>query len=204
MRLSLCLLFALTLLPFSSFAQVDPSPNSCGFYFDEGATQNCFFTTVSYQQITGYICLTNLTDHSGISAWECRVEVTSNGLVAPCWLLLHGSNFSELPDFVVILSIWNPIPWSPNVPLAEFTAFVVHPGASVYFRIVASSTPSMPGHNGMVVAAGNNEFLLIPIYNSTGYDSQGVPNICAAVNSAGPCPVPTENTTWGGVKAMFD
>jgi hypothetical protein len=44
-------LLLVALAPVAVVAQVDPAPNSCGIYFDEGATQNCMMTAAPFQPV---------------------------------------------------------------------------------------------------------------------------------------------------------
>jgi hypothetical protein len=195
-------LFAVMALAAPAMAQIDPDANSCGIYFDEGATLFCTPTTAPFQSVTGYLCVTNSDEPSGISGWECTVQIVGAGLVAPGWTIRHGgTNFLTAPEFAVGIGTVAPAPWAPSIVLASMTGFVQMPGNPVTFAIAAAPNPSIAGHNGMVIAAGDDATNLIAINPSAGYTG-GVPNVCAGINY---CDITSNDTnTWGGVKALFE
>ncbi len=194
-------LFAVLAIAVPAAAQIDPDGDSAGLYFDTAATNNCITTAAPFTPFTAYLCATNISADSGISGWECTVE-TVGPVTAASWAVGHGgTNFLTAPNFAVGIGTVAPAPYTPSIVLATLTGFILAPTDQVSFRVVAIPTPSIPGHNGMVYAVGNNEFDLRRLFNSTGYDEAGMPFFCATIN--GDCPVSTETNTWGGVKALY-
>jgi hypothetical protein len=176
-------------------AQIDQMPDGVGIYFDPGATINCTTTSAPFAPVAGYLIATNITTDAGISGWEASVQIVGN-LVAPAWVVAGGgTNFLTAPNFAVGVGTVAPLPYSPAIVLATVNAFVMAPADMITFFVRPIPTPSIPGHP--VYAAGNNEFDLRPLGQSTG----GADFPVAAIN--GDCPVPNESSTWGELKALF-
>lgn len=176
-------------------AQIDQMPDGVGIYFDPGATLNCTFTAAPFAPVTAYLVATNITEPSGISGWECTVQVAGN-LVAPAWTIAGGgTNFLTAPNFAVGVGTVVPLPFGPVVLLATLTAYVMNPTDMVNLYVRPAPQPSIPG--SPVYAAGDNAFVLHPLGQSTGGPDFPV----AAIN--GDCPVANETGTWGEMKALF-
>jgi hypothetical protein len=85
MRLSLCLLFALSLVPFSSFAQVDPQPDGIGIYFDDLASIN------SCERATALSSIHVADEVDVFPAWPSRTDF---------WAALPPISVYDLEDFL--------------------------------------------------------------------------------------------------------
>jgi hypothetical protein len=189
-------LFIVTLMMVSPVAaQIDPMPDGIGIYFDPGATQNCMFTSAPFQSVTAYLMATNISAPSGISGWECTVQVAGS-LLAPAWAIAGGgTNFLTAPDFAVGVGTVAPLPFAPAMVLATLTAYVMNPTDLVALYVRPAPQPSIPGHP--VYATGDNAYDLRALIQSTG----GADFPVAAIN--GDCPVANESGTWGQMKALF-
>ena len=194
----LVVLIGLVSLVFSSgaMAQIDPDDDMLGIYFDVNATIFCTEALVG-APFPAYLCLTNPTyvgaDGEAVSGWECNVEVTP-GVFILAWNLTAGAvNVSLPPDFIVGLA--TPLPWSPVIVLMDMQVGVFVPGViefTLHPAEVSSFDPPSPGY-----AAGDNPGLLIPL----GY-SAGGEFVCAVINGECP-PLGIEESTWGGIKAIY-
>lgn len=178
----------------TALAQIDPDVNSIGVYFDQDATINCW-SVAPYVPISAYLCATNISESSGISGWECNVEVgpLSNVLVLSWSLLGFAVNARTPPDFAVGLA--SPLPWAPSIVLLDIQMLALGP-LPIYFTLhpvyPSSFNPPSPGY-----AAGNDPGNLIPL----GY-SVGSEDVCAILN--GDCyAIGNEEMSWGGVKALY-
>jgi hypothetical protein len=174
-------------------AQIYPIPDGLGLYFDTYAVEYC------RDGVTGptslYLILTNCSQPSGISGWECHVtynlppEVFEVGWVLPA----GATNESTAPDFMVGLSV--PAPNAPCILLATY-GLLVFSSEIIWFYVGPADTPSIPGF--AAYAAGDNPGNLIPMYPVSGSPDQFV----AAVNYD--CmPDSAQDETFGHVKAMY-
>ena len=180
----------------STMAQIDPDQDQIGVYFDTGATIFCIEYPVGAPQ-PAYLCITNPSyiggDDEAVSGWECSVEVTE-GVFVLAWILTEGAvNVASPPHFIVGLA--TPLPWSPIIVLMEMQVGIFAPGA-VEFTLhpaePSSFDPPSPGY-----AAGDDPGHLIPLGYSVGGEF-----VCAVIN--GECtPVGIEESTWGGIKAIY-
>jgi hypothetical protein len=179
-------------------AQIDPDPDGIGIYFDEGATEHCLFTSVPYQPVTAYLCVTNLSEPLGLDGWEATVIVEGEGLLTPVWTVLHnGTNFLVPPAFAVGYS-YDDCPQGPVIVLIRIDAVVADPSLPVSFRIDAAPTPSIPGHDP-VWEPCTGWWFLFPLHQSSGSHLLPV----ATVNLPD-CAVPNAVSTWGAVKALYE
>jgi hypothetical protein len=186
---------AIVCLAGTAMAQVDPDPDGIGMYFDLDATQYCLDYTGG--PVSVYLVLTNASEPTGISGWECHVTYTvPAGDFETGWVLPAGSlNVSTAPDFVVGLAA--PAPWAPAILLGTYGILVFATGSMEWY-VGPADTPSIPGVP--VYAAGDNPGNLIPLQMVS-----GSPDLPVAQLNIG-CPgdvIGTQQETFGSVKAMF-
>jgi hypothetical protein len=192
------LIVLVVMMPAWGQAQLDPRTDGIGIYFDEGGLTNCINTTVPYQPVVAYLAATRISAGSGISGWECAVTIAGDHVAQSWSVRWNGTNFLTPPLFAVGFGT-GPMPAQPVCVLASCHGYMLSPSSEVLFWIDGLPTPSLPEfpHNP-VYAAGTNSADLRPLWQSTGgYD---VP--VAAIN--GDCPVPERQSTWGGVKALYE
>jgi len=202
-KMVLCLVLFCTAS--QALAQIDPDPNGIGIYFDEEAFIYCMTAPFGVNR-TAYLCLTRASDHSGISAWEAMVEVSQPSAVLSWNLRGQATNTSVPPEFMVQMA--EPLPWQSSLVLMEIEINIgtAHP---VVFRIHPVSEPTVTTTPFPLPAyAGSDD---PSDYKTLGYSwgwdpLTGIPNWCAVINPAGDCgddPTETENTSWGGIKALY-
>ncbi len=176
-----------------ALAQVNAGPDGLGMFFDTGASEYCLNSTGG--QVMVYLMLTNCSQPSGISGWECHVTYTvPAGDFETGWVLPTGSlNVSSAPDFVVGLG--TPLPYAPALLLATYGVLALVP-SPMEFYVGPCNTPSIPGT--AVYAAGDNPGLLLPMSPVSGSAELPV----AQLN--GDCTViGTEDATFGQVKNLY-
>jgi hypothetical protein len=141
-----------------------------------------------------YLVLTDATETTGVSAWECHVDSElAPGTVPLGWELMgEAINISTPPDFVVGLSY--PLPYSEDIVLAALHLWVAYDECS-YFETRAADDPTIPGSPAYIPA--HDPGLIIPLTVGSariGYEPARLNCICV---------IPTEQDSWGAVKAIY-
>jgi hypothetical protein len=181
---------------------IDPSPDSIGIYFDEGATGYCTDMEPG-GQVTAYLCLTRSSDLSGFVAWEALIELSDGGVFADFQIRGDGVNSATAPEFVVTYG--TPLPRQLSTVLLEIT-LDVHWEWAVAMRVWPVSNPSVPLSLPAYATVDSPEE-----FQSLGYswgwdEGTQIPNWCASVNDGG-CldgpSVPVGENTWSGVKSLY-
>jgi hypothetical protein len=133
-----------------------------GMYFDEEALDNCMFMPGGL--VTGHLIITNPSNDTGISGWECYVENTP-GLLVLEWTLEGTSpiNFSTPPEFTVTLAV--PLPPNQAVVVARATIFVADP-ACYWLQVRQSNDPLIIGSPAYV--GGPPENMILPLFPTAG------------------------------------
>lgn len=180
-----CLLAAVTPL-----LQAQPMVDVIGIYFDEDASNHCA-TLPTGEVHRAYVIVTNLQDPTGLSGWECMVLLDGPIMVVN-WDIGEAINPFSPPQFSV--GLFRPMARSPVMVLMEIS-FLLTDEARVSFYLHHIFTPSLP--DVPVYASGHDPGLLRPFHQSTG----GLNFPVAVVN--GDCPVASEGTSWGNVKALY-
>lgn len=137
---------ALLLAAATSFGQVDPTPDSLGIYFDQGATQFCRATSAPFESVFAYLCLTNPTCMD-ISGWEAIVRHEGDSPVSPAWGLPTPSvDVNPDPEiFQVGISTLMPVlPTSPIAVLATWNGFVAGPDDVIEFYVEGLQAQETP------------------------------------------------------------
>jgi len=138
-----------------------------GIYFDPDGTVTSVTTSSPFETVTGYLLIVEPTEPSGVSGWECAVEiVTATGPLAASWTLNGlALNIDTPPSFQVGLA--DPLPGSQAVLLATCEVVVPDPGDEVEFYVHCHDPPSIPNPPGgqcvPAYAAGDDPAHLIPL-----------------------------------------
>ena len=142
---------------------VDPYPDGIGIYFDTDATQYC--TDWSGGMIQAYVVLTSITEPSGVSGFECRLEIdVPAGSYLFGYTLPPGSiNVDSAPSFMVGMS--TPLPWQPAIVVVTITMLETA-GDPWTFEVHPYDDPSIEGVP--VYAAGDNPSRLTALRVSSG------------------------------------
>jgi hypothetical protein len=189
------------LIPALGLAQAParPGPNQLGLYTatDETARAN---VTIVLAQFDLYLVMTGCTVPEGVFGWEVQINFPATGLVLGAATLFGSAvNVGTLPDYAVGLA--TPLPFAPAIVLAQWQPFVLS-GDPMYAFFAPITNPSIPA--SMVFAGGNDPGNLLPMNPSSGDLSLAVFGF-----NTGPLPhesggtIPTEEGTWGGVKAIY-
>jgi hypothetical protein len=185
--------------PVTALAQIDPDPNSVGVYFDTDGNINCLPVVEPGEYGPGfiYVVLLNSSEDCleiALLLWEFRLEITGPVEVLDYTFIGGGNNYLEPPDFWVGSDVPYS-PWGDVFVLMDISVGILGT-EPVEFRILPVTEPTIPDYPAIACAEG-----VYPVFNSTGYDQDGVANVCATIN--GGCPVDNEESTWGQVKAMY-
>lgn len=199
----LLVLLAVLALAAPAMAGIDPGTNGIGVYFDLGANVNCG-APAPYALLPMYLIATNINETSGISGWETHVyfEPTPGAGVTYAYAGVGAVNPLTAPDFQVGMG-GGPLPYSPAVLLLTMSTFYLGGPLMIGVGPIISAPPSFsppsPGY-----AAGNAPDRLIKLTPSSNVPIPGSNfGYWVAGANAGNCPVPNEETSWGGVKALY-
>jgi hypothetical protein len=117
--------------------------------FDPQGETTSITTSTPFQPVTAYLLLMDPSGDQSINAWECTVEVQTDG-PAPLisWTVAaNGLNIMQPPEFIVGLPV--PLPNTNVVLLATAQIFVPEPDQEIAFHVLPSSYPSLiqpPGY----------------------------------------------------------
>jgi hypothetical protein len=184
---------ALLLLSLPAQAQIYPIPDGLGLYFDTYATVRCELSVSG--AATLYLIMTNCSEPTGISGWECHVtyslppEVFEIGWVLPA----GANNASTAPDFMV--SLEPPVPNTTCILLATYGLLVFSPD-TVFFYVGPADSPSIPGH--AAYTTGDDPGHLIPMSPIS-----GSPDLFVAAVNFDCTPDAAQIDTFGYIKAMY-
>lgn len=186
----------------TAFAQTDQDPDMIGIYVDAGAVEN-HAEPGAAGPYPVYLCMTNASAASGVSGWECSVEVTA-GVFVLAWTY-NGTAVNALspPDFAVGLA--DPLPWEPVIVLMTATVGLFTPNI-VELTVKPQPIPSIPDTPFPLpaYAAGDDPGDLRSLGYSTGWDpATGEPNVSCVLNGVPPFPIGNDEETWGGVKNLY-
>ncbi len=152
----------------------DAGPDLVGVYFAPGDWERELHTTQPFEPVTAHLVLGSPSQASGISGWECCVEVVG-GAVGTTWELPAGAfNVGTAPCFQVGLQErW---PWESSLALATVRFLQRSPQEETLIYVRPYDLPSLPGTP--VYAAGHDPGLLVPMIPVSGSGTTPV----AAVN----------------------
>lgn len=165
-----------------------------GLFFDSDGIESCLQTS-PYSNIAVYLILLDPSATSGVSGWECSLELRDVVLTGVT-LMGGGTNFdnqgSEL-DFIVGIGTLNPLPASRAVQLARLTVLYLNTPAA--FFIHPYLIPSLD--EGTPVYADGATASLLPLTPRV----VGAGGIAAGINLPACLP---EEATWGAVKHSYE
>ncbi len=141
-----------------SSGPVDPVPDGIGVFFDPDATTNC--VSLPPGEHPAYLIVTDPSEGTGISGWECQIEVRSSG---SCFVLDWGIqgqvvNVSTPPVFTVGLA--ETLLFGPAILLLDMTLLLVDEGPVLFF---VRPTPSSALPAAPCYAAGGDPSHLVPL-----------------------------------------
>lgn len=173
--------------------------NCLGVYFDEGAWNQTCREQAPYAIYHMYFVLQNVpfAAISGIEfAWRMDPEPSTRPIVLNALFFWPGIEWSDPRN--VIVGIGTPVPIEGPIPVLDLTLIDLSTYATSI--MLGPATPAtIPGH-----AAINDWYQpehVVPInfpcpVGPDGWTIEGVAEI-------GHCPVATETTVWGAVKALY-
>ncbi len=184
-RLSACALVVVG-LAIASVGQAQPQ-DVLGIWFDQAAGADTLVTSLSPEIVTAYLLLENASAVTGVSGWECGVEIAGEGVQAVSWELSAGLNVATAPEFQVGIGVDNRLFWGPAVVLATVRLVVTNPGAAGRLYIHPYANPSLQdppgsGHplRAPLYAAGHDPGDLRPLRPASGDEALPV----AVINPA--------------------
>ena len=186
----------LSLLPVAiALAQIDPDPDGLGIYFDEAATQ-VVTTAGAMEELEAYLIATNCSQTGGIVMWEAYVTVSGPGVVdgTPT---VGVNTYTNMPgstnhNFIVLIDLDNPLPIQDVLILANLFIGVYSADDSVELYLSGAPQTEYPYYS--------TEFWYGPYHNF--YPSSGSLYMPVAVIN-GEAPISNKNSTWGGIKTLY-
>jgi hypothetical protein len=178
-----------------ALAQIDPTPDGLGIYFDIDGTINCLpdVTPGEYGPGFMYLMITNPSEPSGISGWELQLVFDSCLLVTDWGYQAGAINSGTEPDFYVTQP--TPLPSAATVILLDMTFYVLCSDCALMYIYPppVQHVPDFPAYS-----AGNDPNEWFALHQSTGGSQFPV----AAINCI--CDViSNDNATWGSLKTMY-
>jgi hypothetical protein len=165
-------------------AGAEPWEDLVGVYFDENGATHALTTTQPFEAVAAYLVLTDATEPSGVSGWECCVALDGS-YADPIWTVVGTAlNVLDPPCFAVGLGVPNALPWQEAIVLARLDFLQVTPLEPTFIYVGPVPQPSLPGWP--VYAAGDDPYRLLPLGIASG--SADVP--VAIVNGGPPPPAP--------------
>jgi hypothetical protein len=187
----LVVLLAVCLMATSAFAQIDPDPNSLGFYFDTAATETGFAPTL-FVPFDAYLVLANPT-YATVSGVECTMDVLGNPAIALNSVVYPNGGLSVYLPPNIYAGWADPLPTTPITIMATFNYTAYSPAVAEVF-LSASATPSIPS-DGFPVLIADEE--LQPCAISSGDITMPVARFFGE-------PVVSEEVqSFGSVKSLF-
>lgn len=189
---------ALTIVP----AAAQPPSDSIGIFFDQQGTSHCSFSPALYANVTAYLLALNVSDPSGIVAWNARVVLSPAGTVANYSWPFAVIPETTPPDFGLTLPPGVFYPPAAAIPLMTIQVFYL--GGSVDLAVGPIPTAS-PGLAYATVAAPQAPRLLHPVSD---FELPGQPGmmVVAGIGTASiTCNVDLATpSSWGAIKALYE
>ena len=149
--------------------ETTPPENIIGIYLDKEATVNC--ASLPQGQHSAYLIVSRPSERSGISGWECWVEIQGmDSSVIVSWDIQGKEpiNFASPPRFTVGLIA--PLPWSEALVLLEIKIHIFNEEPLTFF--IRPNKEVMQG--GVRYTAGDNPNQLIELQLSSSAPDQPV------------------------------
>ncbi len=171
-----------------------------GIYFDPLGGSNTRRTTQPYEPVDAYLVLVNPSEESGVSGWECSVEITGGALGAGWTLPGDAFNVATPPSFQVGLR--QPWMWDSSLQLASLRFLQSSPQEATLFYIHPYGIPSLPGTP--VYVAGGDASVLLPMRPSSGDESAPVASVNGGDIVEIAAPAPTVECEDGTVSLSWE
>ena len=163
-----------------------------------------------YTVLTAYVMAVNISDASGISGWECAL-VTDPGTVPAgvTYTIANGGvNALSAPDFAVTLS--PAVPRTTHMSLATWQTFYL--GGVIKFGLGPAPSGHFPSEPGPGYAAGDDPSRWTRLHVSCAMSASPQADTyyvaewgvgCPVIGDEWPCVVPAAETSWGGIKQLY-
>jgi hypothetical protein len=193
------------LLSLGSTAGAYTGTDGIGIFFDMTGTQTCVTGVQPYTSVSAYVCALNVSEPSGVAAWEGHTVVEGPLLNTSYTLAGTGPvNVATPPDFLVGLNV--PTPYAPVILLLTIQVFYQGPGPIKFGLGPHLPVSSFPNYPGPGYARGDDVSVLKRLTEISNVPIPGQENFfyLAFINDDADCPVTaTESSTWGGVKDLY-
>ena len=170
-----------------------------GFSFDPYTAVAARRTTQPYELVDAYLVLYRPSQPSGISGWECRVEIVGD-VLGVSWTLPDGSlNVAAPPGFQVGLQ--QRLPWDAMLQLAHLRFIQVSPATETLLFVHPNEPSSLPGTPSY--AAGHDAGLLVPMLPASGHEELAVAWVNPEQSLPVSAPAPRATCADGGVRLTW-
>jgi hypothetical protein len=153
---------------------VVPGTDQLGIFFDPAYSIN-ERSLAAFTLAEAYLVLFNPSVPTGVSGWECRVDVMGEAFVVAWTLPPNSINVGVLPEFIVGMA--SPLPNATAVRLATLRFGVLDPNSAVLFMVNPIAYPSIPGSMAWVTGLTYDLVAMNSITNQP---------LVAEVNGGGP------------------
>ena len=170
-----------------------------GFSFDPYTAVAERRTTQPYELVDAYLVLYRPSQPSGISGWECRVEIVGD-VLGVSWTLPDGSlNVAAPPGFQVGLQ--QRLPWDAMLQLAHLRFIQASPATETLLFVHPNEPSSLPGTPSY--AAGHDAGLLVPMLPASGHEALAVAWVNPEQSLPVSAPAPRATCADGGVRLTW-
>jgi hypothetical protein len=152
----------------TAVVDVQPGENLVGLFFDQEYTAFETRTSTSPEIVTGYLVLSNLSNPSGVGAWECAYDLSGNGQFMDWRLEGQAINVGSYNNLIVGIGE-SPLPFGPTILLATFQLLVPNPSEKLELFLKPTQFPSIPGQ--MAWAPWDPPGVLLPMLPLTGVEA---------------------------------
>jgi len=205
--LALTLLVVMALVWTTAARPIPPAgPDLLGLYTAADETGQANVNAGPGTIVTAYLLLTGCSSATGISGWECTIEVPRQVFVSSWVLAGLGLNIAGGPTYVQgpnsAVGLPAPLPPAEVILLCEMNIVVFNTSPAYFFLRPVQDVPSIPG--SMAYAPALDIGNLTTCGWSSGDESYAVFGI-----NTGPLPhvdggtIPTVAISWGNVKALY-
>ena len=201
----LLVLAIVSLFAASAFAQ-DPGVDGIGIYFDEAGMTNHLASATPYSAVNAYVLGTNVSEPSGMSGYEFTIDIQPTPSIAPGYTQNGGGlNALTPPVFQVGACV---LPGAPIIKMitiqlvyfgGEVSYYLGPCSPSSFGRFPYEDVPVGPGY-----AAGNDPGILVRLTPSSNAPHPTLADFFKVAGILGDPPVANVESSWGGVKALYE
>jgi hypothetical protein len=184
------------------YAQASSTADCMGVYFDIGANNDTYDTSSGFEMVTGYFCLTNLTDSGGVAAWEAKIDIEGSPLAGSWQMGGNGLNIEDsgsgLFNVGLGLSPDALLPDGNVAVLATWSGTVMQTTDEIKFYISAFPG-SVTSPDAPCYISGDDVTVVVPCAIQSGptlSDANAVINLAFQGENA--------DKTWGEVKSLYE